>query len=239
MDLDEEILQRLTNTEDHLTEHKSKPHRDQCSEAIVAFANSALPNKPGILYVGVSDKGEILQDKAPESWQHDITAWGNGCFPELPVITRTLTKDGKEFLAVVVQLSEVQPHFARPAFKRQGAKTIPASQQEIDEWIAYRNSKVRVILEWKGRDITVTNIQPPDPPIGDMRQRLISGMVGRGVRNVYSVSDGGYRLLDCNAYWVTVKNLNTSSTETIPLSIMDLKMDDQKHQLALLLVHYF
>ena len=151
MDLDEEILQRLTNTEDHLTERKSKPHRDQCSEAIVAFANSALPNKPGILYVGVSDKGEILQDKAPESCQHDITAWGNGCFPELPVITRTLTKDGKEFLAVVVQLSEVRPHFARPAFKRQGAKTIPASQQEIDEWIAYRNSKVRIILEWKGK----------------------------------------------------------------------------------------
>src|SRR5207247_998486 len=122
MDLDEEILQRLTNTEDHLTERKSKPHRDQCSEAIVAFANSALPNKPGILYVGVSDKGEILQDKAPESWQHDITAWGNGCFPELPVITRTLTKDGKEFLAVVVQLSEARPHFARPAFKRQGRR---------------------------------------------------------------------------------------------------------------------
>ena len=42
MDLDEEILQRLTNTEDHLTERKSKTHRDQCTEAMVAFANSAF-----------------------------------------------------------------------------------------------------------------------------------------------------------------------------------------------------
>jgi len=49
MDLDEEILQRLTNTEDHLTERKSQPHRDQCTEAMVAFANSVLPNKPGVL----------------------------------------------------------------------------------------------------------------------------------------------------------------------------------------------
>ncbi len=60
MDLDEEILQRLTNTEDHLTERKSKPHRDQCTEAMVAFANSALVNKPGILYVGVNDEGRVL-----------------------------------------------------------------------------------------------------------------------------------------------------------------------------------
>jgi len=55
MDLEDGwILQRLTNTEDHLTGRKSKPHRDQCTEAMVAFANSALPNKPGILYVGVN-----------------------------------------------------------------------------------------------------------------------------------------------------------------------------------------
>jgi predicted HTH transcriptional regulator len=126
MDLDEEILQRLTNTEDHLTERKSRTHRDQCTEVMVAFANSAMPDKPGILYVGVNDDGALLHTKAPESWQHDLTAWANGCFPELQVIPRTLSKDGKEFLAVVVPLSESRPHFARPAFKREGAKTISA-----------------------------------------------------------------------------------------------------------------
>ena len=216
MDLDEEILQRLTNTEDHLTERKSKPHRDQCTEAMVAFANSALPNKPGILYVGVKDKGEILQDKAPESWQHDITAWGNGCFPELPVIPRTLTKDGKEFLAVVVPLSEARPHFARPAFKRQGAKTIPASQQEIDEWIAYRNSKVRFILEKKGEIVTLRVLNQIRIPA------------------TFSPSGGDYKVIDCNSLWVTLYNLEFQRTITQPLSQIDLKMDDDKHQLMLL-----
>jgi hypothetical protein len=206
MDLDEEILQRLTNTEDHLTERKSKPHRDQCTEAMVAFANSALPNKAGILYVGVDDKGEVLHDKAPESWQHHITAWGNGCFPELPVIPRTLIKDGKEFLAVVVPRSEVRPHFARPAFKRQGAKTIPASHQEIDEWIAYRNSKVRFILDWKDKTVHV-----------QQRKEGIGG-------SLFDES-GEYTLLNCNPWFVTAQK-HGGLQKTFPLSAIDLKMND-------------
>jgi hypothetical protein len=33
MDLDEEILQRLVNTEDHFTERKSAPHQEDCTKA--------------------------------------------------------------------------------------------------------------------------------------------------------------------------------------------------------------
>lgn len=220
MDLDEEIIQRLTNTEDHLTERKSKPHRDQCTEAMVAFANSALPNKPGILYVGVNDKCEIIQDKAPESWQHEITAWANGCFPELPVIPRTLTKEGKEFLAIAVPLSGTRPHFARPAFKRQGAKTIPVSHQEIDEWIAYRNSKVRLILERKEQVVLLQQRRSRDiTPIGSL--------------------NGAHTVLDCNSYFVTLKQANTDAVITHPLSTIELKMNDGKpDQLMLLMQPY-
>jgi hypothetical protein len=217
MDLDEEILQRLTNTEDHLTERKSSPQRDQCTEAMVAFANSALPNKPGILYVGVNDKGQVLQEKASEKWQHDITAWANGCFPELPVIPRTLhNKDGKEFLAVVVPLSAARPHFARPAFRRQGAKTIPVSQQEIDEWIAYRNSKVRLILEWKGQIVRFSLVN-----VGPM------GMM-------FAPAAGEYRVIDCNEHFVTLHKLDTQATMTQPLTWITLKMDDANNRLMLL-----
>jgi hypothetical protein len=187
---------------------------------MVAFANSALANKPGILYVGVNDKGEVLQDKAAESWQHDITAWGNGCFPELSVIPRTLRKDRKEFLAVVVPLSEARPHFARPAFKRQGARTIAASQQEIDEWIAYRNSKARLILEWKDRKVTV---------------RLVRINIGRGM-----FTEGGeHTVIGCNSHFVTLFQHQYDRTVTHPLSAIDLKMDDEKSQLMLLLTPYF
>src|SRR5262249_51093142 len=152
-------------------------------------ANSALPNKPGILYIVVNDDAEILQDKAPETWQHEITSWANGCFPELPVIPRTLRKDRKEFLAVVVQLSDARPHFARPAFKREGAKTIRASQMEIDEWIAYRNSKVRVLLEQKGQKRRIQVIQ-------------LAGTQHADIRNArHLVKNGLYQILDCNYHF--------------------------------------
>jgi four helix bundle protein len=34
-----------------------------------------------------------------------------------------LNKNGQQFLAVVIPMSKGRPHFARPAFMRQGAKT--------------------------------------------------------------------------------------------------------------------
>src|SRR5438093_2489417 len=138
-----------------------------------------------------------------------ITAWGNGCFPELPVIPRTLTKDGKEFLAVVVPLSEARPHFARPSFKRQGAKTIPASQQETDEWIAYRNSKAPFILDWKHKTIHL--------------QQLKEGIGG----SIFDES-GAYTLIDCNPWFVTLHKLGSGVQKTFPLSAVDLKMNDVK-----------
>jgi len=184
---------------------------------MVAFANSAQPNKPGILYVGVNNDGEILQPKAPESWQHEITAWGNGCFPELPVIPRTLTKDSKEFLAVVVPLSEARPHFARPAFKRQGAKTIPVSQQEIDEWIAFRNSKVRFILEKKGEIVLIQQ----------RRSATISPA---------SSLNGEHTVLDCKSHFVTLKKTVTGGVFTHPLITIELKMNDVKPGQLMLLM---
>lgn len=238
---DEEIRRRLKDVEDHFTERKEAPQEHPMREAITAFANTAIPEKPGIIYVGVRDRGEIVGGDNMDSWQQKISSWAASCFPPINVIPVALSIDGKNILAVVVPASPARPHFAKAAYIRKGARNEMASQQEIDEWIAYRNSKVRIILEWKGRDITIINIEPPDPPILDKRDRITSAMLGRGLgaRYMYSVSDGQYRLVDCNNYWVTVKNLNTSSTETIPLTIIDLKMDDEKHQLTLLVIHYF
>src|SRR5262249_27678267 len=155
----------------------------------------------------------VLQDKAPESWQHDITAWGNGCFPELPVIPRALSKDGKEFLAVVVPLSDARPHFARPEFRRQGAATIRASQQEIDEWIAYRSSKVRLVLDWKGK-IVRFSVQNPG-----------SGGV------MFGPVPGEYKVVDCNEHFVTLYKTDTNAIMTQPLAWITLKMDDANNRL--------
>jgi hypothetical protein len=227
MDLDEEILRRITNTEDHFTERKTSPHRDQITEAIVAFANSVLATKPGIIYVGVTDEGKIVGCDNPESWQQKITGWANGCFPEVTVIPRVLQKDEKQFLAVVVPLSAIRPHFARPAFKRNGAKTVPASQGEIDEWIAYRNSKVRFILERKNEVVSVQMLTRNGVPLSAMQE---SG-------GLYGIPGSGeYTVIDCNPHFVTLRKLATMKTITHPLAPIDLKMNDAKLDQLLLLI---
>jgi hypothetical protein len=220
MDLDEEILQRLTNTEDHFTERKSSPQHDDCKKAIIAFANSALPNKPGILYVGVNSDGEILDNGAPESWQIKLGKWANECYPQIEIIPRSLNKGGKPFLAVVVPLSPVRPHFLGPAYKRiPGPSTVSASQREIDEWIAYRSSKVRLIVDWKGKVVTVK-------------------LLTKGDSNVYGPRGGDYKILDCNEHFITLQHVESSLIMTEPLSQIALKMDDDRHRLMLLFTGY-
>jgi hypothetical protein len=132
-----------------------------------------------------------------------------------------LSKAGKPFLAVVVPLSPLRPHFLGPAYRRgPGPATIPASQQEIDECIAYRNSKVRYILERKGEIVLV-------------QQRRNSRLHAVGTLN------GEHEILDCNEHFATLKKVSSTASVTHPLSVFELKMNDGKPgQLMLLLKPY-
>lgn len=238
---DDEVHRRLRDVEDHFTERKEAPQEHTFREAMTAFANTAIQEKPGIIYVGVRDSGEVIGGNNMDSWQQKISSWASSCFPPVNVIQIALSVESKSILAVVVPGSPVRPHFAKAPYVRKGARNEIASQGEIDDWISYRNSKLRIISEWKAQNITIVNVEPSDPPvIRSARDALTSTMLGnRGDREIYAVPDGQYQLVDCNNYWVTVKNLSARTTGTIPLSIVDLKMDDEQHRLMLLLIHYF
>ena len=212
---------RLRNTEDHFTERKQAPQRDQLTESMVAFANSALPDLPGIIYVGVMNDGTVVGGENLESWQEKISSWANGCFPPVPIIHRVLRGHTVEFLTVVVPRSEQRPHFARPAYKRDGQQDKVATQAEIDEWIKYRNSKVRFILDWKGKMVTV--------------QILRHGTAGQ----IASFAPGKFRVTDCNVYFVTLQSSRSGRYVTHPLSRIDISMDDDHDRLKILLTPYY
>jgi hypothetical protein len=213
---DEEILRRLKDVEDHFTERKEAPQEHPMREALTAFANTAIPEKPGIIYVGVRDKGEIVGGDNMDSWQQKVGSWAASCFPPVNVIPVALSVEGKNILAVVVPGSPARPHFAKAAYVRKGARNEVASQQEIDEWIAYRSSKVRFILEKKGEIVTLRVLNQIRIPA------------------IFSPPGGDYKVIDCNSLWVTLYNLESQRTITQPLSQIDLKMDDDKQQLMLL-----
>ena len=222
MDLDQEILDRLTTFEDHFTERREAPQEHRFRRTIVAFANSVIAEKHGIIYVGVTNKGEVVGGGGDmKKWQDDITSWANSCYPPIPIVTRSVSYKDTHFLAVVVPASPSRPHFAGPAYKKAGEGTTVMSEQEIDEWIAYRNSKVRLILESKNKKVTVRIV----PKTG-----LGAGMFTEG---------GEHTVVTCNSHFVTLYQHQYKRTITHPLSAIDLKMDDEKNQLMLLLVPYF
>ena len=222
MDIDEEILQRLADLEDHFTERKETPQEHRIREIVVAFANSAIAGKPGIIYIGVTDKGKI-KGGANDSWLHKVTSWANSCFPEVNIIQRILDVEGQKVHAVAVPASDLKPHFAKAAYKRVGSSTLVASQEEIDSWIAYRNSKVRHILDARGPGKAVTV------------RILKQGVKG----SIFIPAGNDFEVVDCNTHWVTLFQKSSSVTVTHPLNFIELKMDDEKHQLMLLLRPYY
>jgi predicted HTH transcriptional regulator len=123
MSLDDEILRRLADPEDSFTERKEAPQEHPVREAMTAFANSAIPDKPGIIYVGVKDNGEIVGGDNLDSWQRKISSWAASCFPPINVIQTVLSVGDKQILAVVVTASTARPHFAKAAYVRKGAQT--------------------------------------------------------------------------------------------------------------------
>jgi hypothetical protein len=218
---DEELRQRLVNTEDHLTERKEAPKYPDTVEALVMLANSALPDRPGILYVGVADDGTIVGGDNVASWQTKITRYSNNCFPPITTIPTVLRQGDLEFLAIVIPYSGQRPHFPGPALVRDGAGRRQISKEEVDEWITYRASKVRFILDWKGKIVTV--------------QILKESHAGQ----IADFTGGEYELVDCNSFYITIKSIASGAIRTYPLTRLDLKLDDKNRRLMLLLTPYY
>jgi len=156
---DEELHRRLTNFEDGWTERKEKGvSTDDVRKTLVAFANSVPDGEEAILFVGVANDGKITgvdnPEKAQKSFSKTATEW---CYPPIKHNARVIESNGVHVVAVIVQASPNKPHFAGPAFVRNGCESKKASEEIFNQLIASRNSKARPLLEAmrKGEKITV------------------------------------------------------------------------------------
>jgi predicted HTH transcriptional regulator len=87
---DEQLLERLKDPEDLLTERKSQgvSNEDIC-KTLVAFANSVPDDRHGILFVGISDKGDLAGVENPDKLQKDIQRLAETrCYPPISVQCR-------------------------------------------------------------------------------------------------------------------------------------------------------
>lgn len=155
---DDELRKRILDYEDGWTERKEKgvSSEDVC-KTLVAFANSLPDGEEAILFIGVSDKGEIRGVDNPEKMQKMVRRLANDwCYPPINQTSRVIEENSKWIVAVIVRSSKDRPHFAGPAFVRKGSESVNASAKEYEELIASRNSKTRSILQEREKDRVVT-----------------------------------------------------------------------------------
>src|SRR5712692_3118159 len=189
--LDAEILQRLDSSEDSLVEKKSLGDMKDLVKTCVAFANScAVEGPPGVLCYGVRDEGTIEGSLANlDSVQKTIREKLSRVYPPIEYKTRVISRGGKSFLVVIVPGSPSGPHFAGPAYVREGSSSVPASEDLFSRIIDRRERKVREILKWKGKQI--------------LMRRYVLYPAPNQQRNPWAYSDA--KVMDCTAEWLQLE----------------------------------
>jgi predicted HTH transcriptional regulator len=131
---EEDLLRKITDTENNFIERKTAKDSNGWLKTAVAFANSCPVGQPGILYVGVSDEGEVIKHSDDlETIQKNVSASIGRAWPPIYFVSHILKRNGLEFIAVIIYGSPLRPHFSGPAYIRVGPETRDASELEYDK----------------------------------------------------------------------------------------------------------
>ena len=114
---------------------KTITHVHKIAKTMVSFAN----NRGGVILVGVMDDGSIKGVKSEEEEKYQLTKAGTFyCKPSIEPIFTEYEIDGKIVLAVVIEESDVKPHYALGedekwwAYIRVKDKSVLASKIVVD-----------------------------------------------------------------------------------------------------------
>ncbi len=214
---DEDILLKLRAFEDAFVERKSKGDHADWIKTIVAFANSTPVGFPAVLFIGVRDNGEPEGDVNLDSLQKKLSEKVALVYPQPYYATRVLSLQDKQFLAVIVPGSADKPHFGGPSYIRSGSKSIVASEEQFKALIASRQSKVREIMKWKDKLVTLDRMNSAD-----------------AVHMLGAVASTQECLVaDCNEFYLTIRYAGSSGLDSVPLRRTELSFDNAKGRLKI------
>ena len=210
----DELHQRLCDEEDNFTERKPQSAgKSDWKRTLVSFANSVSEGRTAVLFIGVADNGNILGVDNPDSLQQKIRKiCKQECYPPIVFESEALAVEGKTVVAVVVPESFARPHFAGPAYVREGSESVLASDRLFEDLITSRTDLGRAILRHKGKVITVIA----------HRKKL---------GNTKSLGDSRYmarhacRVESCNPHYVNLYDLTTEQIVTEPLKNITVSFD--------------
>jgi hypothetical protein len=212
---DADLLARMKNFEDHLVERKTIKDEKDWKKTAVAFANSVPVGLPAVLYIGVRDNGEMeTPQRDLDEIQKKFNTHMEHVYPRIAYVPKIISENGRQALAVIVPGSELRPHFAGLAYVRKGSETRDASEDQVAELIAQRNSKAARILSFKGKRVTVLNWAP-------------NGM--SSAWNERTV------VVDCDQFYVTLQT-NSDRPLSFPLGRIELNFDNSRNDLQIEIV---
>jgi hypothetical protein len=216
---EEDILARLTTVEDATTERKPYADGRGWVKTVVAFSNSLAVDQPGVLFIGVDDKG-VVQEQQPnfEDLQKKVSGEVSNIYPPVYPTILVREKDGRKFIAVIVYGSADLPHFAGQPYVRDGTASPKASHEHVQELFARRFSKVSEILKWKDKPIQIDWLHPEELHFKTGRISTTKNLTVKS----------------CGQHWVTLEEPgNTASVRSISLRQVELNYNDAKQMLIL------
>jgi hypothetical protein len=147
--------------EDSLREKKGESDLGDLLKTLVAFANSVAPGDTAKIFIGEMDDGTVQGVTNPESINRSVTKEANKIYPPIYYQTEVYERDGRRCVRVDIKYNAQAPHFGGPAWVRQGSQTIKATETLYQQMIDQRQSKVRVLMQWLNKEITVEGTEHP------------------------------------------------------------------------------
>src|SRR5216683_392152 len=211
-----ELLARMRRFEDHFVERKTANDKKDWLKTIVAFANSTPAGSTAVLFIGVTDAGEIEGQSNLDSLQKTLNKELEKAYPRIECMSRVVEESGRQALAVIVPSSGNKPHFSGPSFVRRLSETFEASEQEFEELIARRNSRVSRILDYKGKQVTVINSRRTGPHVSE------------------SYWPGNTIVYDCDQFYLTLATgTQPQDRSSFPLTQVDISFDHPVNRLLI------
>lgn len=219
---EDELLRRLKDSEDGFVERKASFDSREIREAVVAFANSSLSERPGVIFVGVQPDGSIKGVQDPDALARDSVdkICRDQCFPPIRYTTISLTLEQARVLAILIPPSMERPHFTGHAYIREGSKTKKASAAALEDLITSRHSRAGKLLALRGEVLSI---------------RVLEKQIGEPIFESHFDHEYEGRIEECDSHTVTILLLGRDRIVAEPVEWVTISKDTRKHR-ALLIV---
>lgn len=216
--------------EDGLREKKVESDLKDLLQTLVAFANSVAPGDMAQIFIGEKDDGTVQGVTNTDNIQKAVKKDAEKIYPEIYYRTEVYEREGKQCVRVDIKHNGLAPHFGGSAWVRRGSETIKATEYIYQQMVDQRQSKIRVLLQWLNKEVTIEGTQNPKATKFDFENPIAS------MAQEWSVGVHQATLKVVNAHWVTFAVLTSPQVlarpeKSEPIENVLLSWDDERQRL--------